>query len=540
MMMRNSLLAAIIFVAFTAVSQIEPIEIVGINPVWIHQTIDQGVVNDTYNGSNHLVPNLVKHADVYDEDYIYLLNTAAYNAFSGGYLQKINYRTGVLVWSTFYDLRNNDNQSVPSYYRVVDDCVEIVGFRNESTFPAFWVQGIPEIRCFATEDGAQGEVLYSADNVHNLDVFLDKTVIFPSGGEEYCYFDKSYSFESDVNSWKDSLSYIDNTASISDSYSEVHMGEDTSTGRYIYSPHYLSGPTIANTVNFFSKENYLEDQETILRVFDASNRQFLTYDLTGIVETNYDFFIKGLSENSVTLYTRKYSNDDVVSNDSVQYDQVVVVDLLGETAKQFEVNLDQDPNYLSAQVFTIENGDIVVINTYRQPSSLGVYEEYYKLILLDSTLEVKSIKEIAAEQEDRHYQFWDCKLLPNDMVFLTGSKAVHDSDDGRGSLNSLFSMGIDAEDLGITTSTQDLQAEHRVTIYPNPTYGAITVDLLDYDGRVDVKIFDALGRIVYDENHSVVGGRGLAIDLSTALTGIYAVEVRGQEGVIAIERLYVE
>jgi hypothetical protein len=89
---------------------------------------------------------------------------------------------------------------------------------------------------------------------------------------------------------------------------------------------------------------------------------------------------------------------------------------------------------------------------------------------------------------------------------------------------------------GTTLNTAFQSAEElRFAMYPNPASGLVTLKFPTDATKIDqVLLRDLSGRVVFQQNHSNAGRvSDLHIDLSRISSGIYLVEVRGEEGASA-------
>jgi hypothetical protein len=84
-----------------------------------------------------------------------------------------------------------------------------------------------------------------------------------------------------------------------------------------------------------------------------------------------------------------------------------------------------------------------------------------------------------------------------------------------------------------TTGIQTVSSVNSLNVYPNPTRGLFTMSLeLDRQQNVQVKIYDALGRSIEEDNYGTQSGKVLKqFDLSAFSKGIYTVQVITGDGV---------
>ena len=95
-------------------------------------------------------------------------------------------------------------------------------------------------------------------------------------------------------------------------------------------------------------------------------------------------------------------------------------------------------------------------------------------------------------------------------------------EDAQGCLDS-----AEVEINNLSVGTIDLNAEQRLSVYPNPSSGSVYLQLNDYSGELKIKLMDAQAKVISQEAHNSVSGAELQIDLSAQPAGIYFLEVSG-------------
>ena len=72
-----------------------------------------------------------------------------------------------------------------------------------------------------------------------------------------------------------------------------------------------------------------------------------------------------------------------------------------------------------------------------------------------------------------------------------------------------------------------------ISVYPNPTDGKILIDL-NGTGFLSIKIFDALGRVVYNQPlNAVEQDQKLRLNINSAADGIYVLQAVTQQGTVS-------
>ncbi len=407
-MKKLKLFIAFIFLTYGLSAQVdylESIELIGLENLWIHQSLDTGVVvSANSNGSNKFTSNFyLNNGAINDDKYLFFLNQATPPSntnpigSAGGFLQKIDYRTGELIWATAFDLRNDSAQSKPYYYRILDDEIEILGFRNEIAPNQLYTSGNFELRYYSTEDGRLNNLIYS-DTVPNLFVYFGQTTLMPVNGN-YCFFNTALpSGDTLINSWKDEIFYFDNTANAYDTVQQVLFGQDSIKEEYtrVRSLFFIDDNKISNVVTYRHFYDNLKVQENILRIYDAASKEFKTFNITELInESNYAYEIVSMKDDdSATLLSIKYN--PVFLNGELQLYKLMKFNLNDNTSKIVNLNYDNDSNFIASDVFELDNDKILAINIYREQlnDEEAVYDEYYKMLLLDKILITKSSKNL--------------------------------------------------------------------------------------------------------------------------------------------------
>jgi hypothetical protein len=100
-------------------------------------------------------------------------------------------------------------------------------------------------------------------------------------------------------------------------------------------------------------------------------------------------------------------------------------------------------------------------------------------------------------------------------------------EDGRSSMGRYRLFARPGDDL---LGVSDAMARSRLTVFPNPTDGRISMDLTDEMGAVDLMISDLNGKVLM--RAAGITGRNATIDLSALPTGIYVVRAVSKTGIL--------
>jgi hypothetical protein len=89
------------------------------------------------------------------------------------------------------------------------------------------------------------------------------------------------------------------------------------------------------------------------------------------------------------------------------------------------------------------------------------------------------------------------------------------------------------DDINITGAVgiNDLNNDHYIAVFPNPSAGAVNVYVgLDDSGRADVAITNVMGEIIAEASQDLFVQRNFGFDLSLQSPGIYFVKVTTSAG----------
>lgn len=91
----------------------------------------------------------------------------------------------------------------------------------------------------------------------------------------------------------------------------------------------------------------------------------------------------------------------------------------------------------------------------------------------------------------------------------------------------------------VASSLEDDLSGSDLSIYPNPTSGSINLNLGNHQDELEVKVYNALGRMVYNELMQLEGST-TSINLRSLEAGVYIISVEGQRGAILSRRIIKE
>ena len=82
-----------------------------------------------------------------------------------------------------------------------------------------------------------------------------------------------------------------------------------------------------------------------------------------------------------------------------------------------------------------------------------------------------------------------------------------------------------------------------IELYPNPTNGELHIKTVgdEFAGKVTVSIVDITGKVVYSTTQSIFGSNSIIdVNASNISKGIYLVNVRDENGKLAVKKLIIE
>jgi len=90
-----------------------------------------------------------------------------------------------------------------------------------------------------------------------------------------------------------------------------------------------------------------------------------------------------------------------------------------------------------------------------------------------------------------------------------------------------------------TGITREGKNAARITVYPNPSWGRLNIELKTAEASIEkVCIADLTGKIVLEESHR--GNNAVSLNVSAVPAGIYFVQVLLNNGEQAIRKIVVE
>jgi hypothetical protein len=135
---------------------------------------------------------------------------------------------------------------------------------------------------------------------------------------------------------------------------------------------------------------------------------------------------------------------------------------------------------------------------------------------------------LSADQTGATYQWTDCN---NNYSPIVGETNIDFSPSANGSYAVIISSNGCSDTSGCivisTIGIHEIQSEDRFIVYPNPTSGNISIDLPSRNGKVTLRIINALGQIKFNRTFTSEEDLNLSID---AESGFYVIEIETENG----------
>jgi hypothetical protein len=491
---------------------------------WYNQPFDS-TFNDTTcawsQGYDHIYFSNHFHSLVH-EGYLYNAYPVfiKYHEVEGALIEKINMKTGDLMWQQSFDLRNNDAQEVVAYLTINSkNQLEVGSYRrmgasgNGPFFFGFTRSEIDpcilHVRYYNLESGdliASHFPNLNEENVHNI---FKKTQNLKN---IYNHTDTSFIFIAE-NKKEISLDKIDKRTGISlDRYKTIKgVKELYDTSKYIISQIdkqlFFGQDTLIrlNMVQPVNKE--VIDNQATLQVYNSK--------LELKKEINIQKYFTGVFRRINLAYVdKRYIVLNVIREfslaDTLTY-EYIIMDWDGELVQHKKV-IHQSLQYNLVQFYPLpEYGEFLIIG---KPYGLKVLD-----FLHLSKIGLFTIKNRVTFPEDRGLIADQFLYKDNDELILRMGFGKF----GRHGFTSECTHITAKINPNIFTNTLNPLKVTSLKSYPNPSSGPLTLDIKGITGSAEVRIYDTQGRNVY-VHHDVPEGE-MHLDLSALPTGSYIYKV---------------
>ncbi len=469
---------------------------------WVHVAIDSTKMGiGTLDGKNHLF-YLSNEEPLRNQGYFYNSLINGQNAGSGAFIEKIEIKTGNVIWKNYYDLTNFKENEYPSTLHITNQGnLKVVGYRNTVKnfipIPGVWTKGLPVVREYDDLTGAllQYDTLAKgSESATELLVNFDRLKLY----KENEMLVQIYYLASAINNkvlLKRDYYDIEGKLLFSNDFSfpfkdkfKVSLMRNTEKDVFLVTT---------------SIDDSLGTSEVLLsRVTDA-NELLFQVDISELASSYDAVYISRIYENRIEITSEKfYSN---FGNDvSLRLDYY---DFEGNHVSSYEI-----PRTLKYAIVTNLIDDKPLIAVCRPNSSGGE-------ILLYGVNASNVFGELKTLQINNSHAFVCQKMFSTEDkdIIMQGrySPILSGGSTDRSNFENIV-ISFSLDDLGLLTSVQDALKDEAIIIYPNPTSHYITIDnAAQYASNVQ---FTSISRTMYN-----LVLKDNTLDISTLPAGLYII-----------------
>ena len=160
-------------------------------------------------------------------------------------------------------------------------------------------------------------------------------------------------------------------------------------------------------------------------------------------------------------------------------------------------------------------------------------------VIDDNVTNVNNV--LTADQAGATYQWLDCD---NGNAPIAGetSQSFSPSANGNYAVEITLNGCVDTSDcefVDFGLGTHDLESSMEILVYPNPTDGKFNVEIVGLNGGdVELRISDLQGRIVLSEMLEGIAENHIEqVDISNRESGVYVINVIGDNGILVTKRI---
>ncbi len=530
---KNLIIFVLIFCFKSIYSQqyiFQPLIFTNVEPVWQYSPIDSTLIGvDNLDGRNHFSSEKLPLCYEVFEDHIYYTEPTGLTGriAEGGFIQKINARSGDLVWAKVFDLRTEERQEyVQDLYIDEQRRLNVITVRR--IVPPFidpffvWpVRGdssLISIRRYNIETGELMEHKYPSNidyssvrvrhhlyNARFLKAFKDNTFQYLVKENEYGFAfrhflldEKGYQLR---EMKRDSLIF-----------NSPHHHISNSTQPMII----VNADTIV-CLNYVVKPDSTYDGQARLTIYNKNLEKKKEIQLENLIGFNYqNLYLTNADERFMYL-----QGDFWLGTFEPKYNEHIIIDYDGNIVKQFKTQYN-GKNYYAFNIAYLEKEKEFLI--------LGQIRERSMKLSFFITQEVGNIIKLTDLEHGSNghlFQPGFLEVLPEGCILIKGFNVVWPT-------NENFPQGywptwlrFNAEDIGLT-STKETEYVSLLSIYPNPASDRITIRLEeDQSGIID--ILDHMGREKYITVSETKEGSN-QINIGYLPTGMYFVRLTDKTG----------
>ena len=526
------------------------LELEGLEPLWItsiydstivgHEAIDPIGQNVEFDGYSHVYKYRYDHLKkpLIVSDTLYSISSTFYDGdLSGGIIEKIDLRTGEVLWKSVFDRRYYEHRETIETYHLRDDTLYVIGIkvttpRRDSllSWPVLaWGLGSGHggylsVRKYDVSDGRLLSLCY-ADEDNPAARFIEP---YSSGQHQMRMVSDTvlecWSLITDIELGNrlivDSLDldglYLNSTDTIYSSHDidwSVHsMGTSLS---YRFAD---DGSVCWADIRYPRSE----DETKEVKLVHIKEGRVRRIDLDYVNE-----LINGDTYGGFSIYLAKRDSLLVaVRMGSTQSGEFIsghfLMDYDGLPISELRVVLDDDNGELHLDYFEMDDyGNYIYHIMDRQDDGYNDYNFY------SSTS--SGIEQVASfEIKAKNYELFPVRTLILDNGDYLAEVRLRERRDGSQIGRFHFMMRLSPDMLGISTSTEpDVKQPSEFVIFPNPVVDELQIVLPEYSGVYQVTLIDQRGIVVRQVSLSAKMG---TLDVSTLSTGVYRCRVQYADG----------
>lgn len=508
----------------------QPLIFTNITPVWQYAPIDNTLIGvGNLDGRNHFSSEKLPLCIEVFEDYIYHTEPTGLSGriVEGGFVQKINARTGDLAWARVFDLRTEERQEYVQDL-LIDDQKRLNVISVRRIVPPFidpffvWpVKGdssVISIRRYDIETGELIEHKYPSNydyssvrvrhhlyNARFLKAFKDNTFQYLVKENEYGFALRHFILDEK-------------------GYQTREMKRDS---LIFNSPHhYISNSTqpmiIVNAdtivcLNYVVKPDSTYDGQARLTIYnkDLGKRKEILLD--NLIDFNYQsLFLTNADDQYIYL-----KGDFWLSAFEPKYNEHIILDYEGNIVKQFKTKYNGKNYYEFQIVYLAKKNEFLILGQLRERSmQLSFFKTQGKGNII-------KLADLELGSNGHLFQPVFLDVIPDGGILIKGFNIVWPTGENFPQGYWPTWLKFNAEDIGLT-SNAETENVRLLRIYPNPASDRITISLEeDQSGVID--ILDHMGREVYVTDSEAIEGMN-HINIGFLPTGMYFVRVTDKTG----------
>ena len=527
-MQRKTILIALVLISFfqnKIKAQFKELTFDNYTPKWMHFSYDSTMesIGDN-NGWDHLLFASCK--PIVDGDYLYNLSTNHKMNFQGGLLEKINLKSGEVVWASSFDLRNSSKREYPTtmYMNSKNEIVVLSYRATVDQVNGYWATGRPSARIYDPCTGAlKAHLNYDGTDVTNYPIcsFLFKSYPLHSFAEyKIQYIAKSRDTKS--------LNYKSTVMDLNGK--KIQENEVVLPFKYKY----FSFSGLVNYGDYFishigsiNDREQPDSAELFLQIFNKDLGLLRNIDILPIVKINYDYNVVEVSQDRIMFVALDSTND--VSNPTIL--RYFVFDFNGNLVEKFTIR-SENTFTVSSAFLRNEKGCVIALS-----EKISTNNKKLSLYKSDGKGNLSMIKEVTESFPKLYFIPSYLTQLDNGDLLLTGTTNKTKADNSGENLPTVTSILFDKDDLGLVASNKNQEQDKEYSIQPNPSHGLFEFQHQSWSKPALLELFSvnktsAIQRVKIDQFTS-------SIDFSHIPSGSYAYRII-EDQKIAVQGIWVK